>query len=383
MKFAKTSQSKPRLDAAIHLSKHQVAVSTGQLDADQFLFNVQNGTIDLKNGKLMPHNQGHLITKISPVEYDPEATCPTWDRFLIEIMGGNQEMVEFLQRAIGYALTGKTSEQCLFLLYGVGRNGKSVFLETLMSLFSGYSKKAEMKSFLERKGDATNDLATLVGARFVSASEIGRSKSFNESLIKEITGQDQITARFLYQEFFTFSPRFKIFLATNAKPQIKGVDEGIWRRMKLIPFDVVIPKEKVDKHLAGKLRGELPGILRWAVKGCLVWQRDGLQEPKVVTNATQGYRRESDHLADFFETICVLAEPQGIPKDKLTVPSGILFLAYESYCEGSGLSCVSKRTFGVMMGERGFTAENKYQNGQTIRVYSGLCLKEELPIEVL
>lgn len=384
VKFAKTSQSKPRLEAAIHLSKHQVAVSSDLLDADQYLFNVQNGTIDLKSGKLLAHNPAHLITKISPVEYDPEATCPTWDRFLLEIMNGDQEMVDFLQRVVGYALTGSTSEQCLFLLYGVGRNGKSVFLEVLMSLFGDHGRKAEMKSFLEKKGDGgTNDLAALAGARFVCASEIGRSKAFNESLIKEITGQDQITARFLYQEFFSFTPRFKIFLAANAKPQVRGVDEGIWRRMRLIPFDVVIPKEKVDKHLAEKLRSELPGILRWTVEGCLIWQQKGLEEPKNVTNATQGYRRESDHLADFFETICDLAETQGLPKDKLTVPAGILFLAYESYCEGSGVSCVSKRTFGVMMGERGFTAKVKYQRGQNLRVYSGLCLKEDRPVEVL
>jgi len=203
--------------------------------------------------------------------------------------------MEFMQRAVGYALTGDVGEQCLFVMWGTGANGKSTFVETLHALLGDYAQKAEMRTLLHRDTDTVrNDLARLRGARLVSAVEIGRGKRLNEELVKELTGGDTITARFLVREYFEFRPEFKLFLAVNHKPQIHGTDEAIWRRVKLVPFNVYIPPEERDKALGGKLRAELPGILNWALEGCLEWQRGGLREPEEVIAATADYRREQD-----------------------------------------------------------------------------------------
>lgn len=266
-KWANSSLNKRGLDAMVSLAQSHLAISPGEFDQAPWLFNVRNGTVDLSTGELRQPDRDELLTKQAPVLFDANAACPTWERFLLEIMGGNDALVDYLRRAAGYSLTGSTREQCLFILYGTGRNGKSTFIETLNAALGEYSRKAEMRAFLNKGDNAgvNNDIAALRGARLVSAVEIGAERRLNEPLIKEITGGDTITARFLYEEFFQFKPEFKVFLAVNHKPVIKGTDEGIWRRVRLVPFDVTIAPDKVDKDLPDKLQAELPGILNWEI----------------------------------------------------------------------------------------------------------------------
>jgi putative DNA primase/helicase len=280
-------------------------------------------------------------------------------------MGSNKELVNFLQRVIGYCLTGETVEQCFFLLYGPGANGKSTFLEMAHDLLDGYARKTEFSTLLAKERDSVrNDLAALHGARLVSSVEPERGRRLNESLIKELTGGDKITARFLHKEFFEFHPEFKLLLAANHKPEIRGVDEGIWRRVHLIPFEVVIPQEKRDKNLLGKLKSELPGILNWALAGCREWQKTGLCAPAEVIAATAGYREEMDFIGDFVDAY-LMKDPDGF------VLAGELKRAYVDWCERNGADEIKGRTLAAMMRERGYTSKTQRVNGTPTKVWVG------------
>ncbi len=381
-KHALKSQARPRLEAMIHLAQHMVAVNQDELDSDPWLLNVENGTVDLKTGNLLPHDPEKLITKICNTEFNPDAKCPLWMDFLFKVMDENQTLVDFLQRVLGYSLTGITSEQCLFILYGTGRNGKSTLLEVFKTLLNDYSKKSEMQSFLaKRDGGINNDIAGLAGARMVSAVEVGLGKSFNESLIKEITGQDTVTARFLYREFFEFIPQFKILLAVNSKPDIHGIDEGIWRRIKLILFGVKIPESEVDKNLLEKLKRELSGILNWAIKGCLDWQESGLGEPKEVEAATGDYRHEMDEFADFIESRLETAESLAVPESSLWAKSEQIFSEFNSWANENGVEEMCKKKFGTAMREHGFKTKQKRVNGPNCRVYMGIGIKVQSKLD--
>jgi putative DNA primase/helicase len=376
LKFSKASQNKTRLDAMVNLAKHMLSVHANDLDSDPWLLNCANGVVDLKTGKFLSPDRGYFMTKNCHVNFGSNANCTKWREFLNDITGEDPELIDFLQKAVGYSLTGEISEHCLFILYGTGLNGKSTFIETIMALLGDYAKKAEMRSFLNRNNDgANNDIAGLCGSRFVSAVEIGRGKSLNEALIKELTGGDSITARFLFNEFFTYIPQFKILLGVNAKPEIHGLDEGIWRRIRLIPFEVKIPKEKVDKNLPKKLRGELPGILNWAIEGCLKWQKEGLGEPSKVMNATSDYRDEMDVLSQFFDERCVLSSETVGDTDKPIVSVDQLFTAFLDWSQKNGADKVTKKAFGALMGERGFKSQPKYYDGKNRRVYEGVGMK--------
>jgi putative DNA primase/helicase len=375
-KHALKSQKRPRLEAMVYLAQHMVPVSQDELDSDPWLLNVENGTVDLKTGNLLPHDPEKLITKICNTELNPDAKCPLWMDFLSKIMDGNQTLVDFLQRVFGYSLTGVTSEQCLFILYGTGRNGKSTLLEVFKTLLNDYSKKAEMQSFLaKRDGGINNDIAGLAGARMVSAVEVSQGKSLNESLIKEITGQDTVTARFLYREYFEFIPQFKILLAVNSKPDIHGIDEGIWRRIKLILFGVKIPQSEVDKNLLEKLKRELSGILNWAITGCLDWQKSGLGEPKEVEAATGDYRHEMDEFADFIESRLETAESLAVPESSLWVKSVQIFNEFNNWANENGVEEMTKKKLGAVMGEHGFKTKQKRVDGSNCRVYMGVGIK--------
>ena len=229
--------------------------------------------------------------------------------FLARITGDDEELQRFIWKAIGYALTGDSSEQVIFLLCGVGANGKSTFVNVIQELLDEYALQTTTQTLI-RKGDrsATNDIARLCGARFVVATEVNEDGKLDEVMVKQMTGGDKISARLLYKEFFEFRPECKIFLITNYTPTIKGSDEGIWRRIILIPFEVMIPEEERDKRLPEKLRAELPGILTWAVEGCLAWQREGLNPPAKVRAATESYRAEMDWLSAFLADCCSLQD---------------------------------------------------------------------------
>jgi P4 family phage/plasmid primase-like protien len=353
---AKRSESRARIEAMISLAESEVPVLPEEMDRDIWLFNCQNGVIDLKTGDLLPHKREYMMTKISPVTYDPNAKCPTWIQFLEDIMqdeNGNikHELIDFLQKAIGYSLTGDTSEQVVFFLYGTGRNGKSTFVNTIREIFGDYGKQTNADTFTVKRSDRiNNDIAALKGARFVAATESEEGARLAESLMKQVTGGDPIAARFLYQEQFEYVPQYKIFFTTNHKPVIRGGDEGIWRRIRLIPFTVAIPLEKIDRNLPQKLRAEMPGILRWAVEGCLKWQQEGLGNPKEVQEATQGYKEEMDTLGNFIKENCVI-----VPSAKCVVSE--LYKKYTEWCEDNGEYVLSRTKFNRKIEERGFKKE--------------------------
>ncbi len=349
-KWAASSESDVRLRAMVGLSKSEpgVPVAPGELDSDAWLLNCDNGSVDLRTGELHPHRRGDLCTKLAPVNYEPEAKCPLWLGFLHKIMGGNTQLIEFLQRASGYGLTGSTKEQVLFLLYGTGANGKTTYLEANRACLGDYARTTDFSTLLTRVGDSIrNDLARLDGARVVSAVEAEAGKRLSESLVKSLTGEDTIAARFLYGEYFEFRPRFKLFLAANHKPVIKGTDSAIWRRIRLVPFKITIPEDERDKDLLEKLCSELPAILAWLVRGCLAWQREGLDTPTDVVNATDAYREEMDSLGDFLAECCDVA-PAG------EAAAGELYKAYGEWCEANGEHPLGKRNFGLRLSERGF-----------------------------
>jgi putative DNA primase/helicase len=283
-------------------------------------------------------------------------------------MGENGHLIRFLQRAVGYSLSGTINEQVLFILYGTGANGKSTFVETVRSLLGDYAQQSEFETFLVRKngGGPRNDIARLKGARFVSAVEAEQGCRLSETIIKQVTGGDKITARFLYQEFFEFTPEFKLFLASNHKPRIVGTNEAIWRRIRLIPFTVTIPHHERDPHLLDKLRRELPGILAWAIRGCVKWQEKGLGEPSEVAEATSEYRLEEDFLAAFLADKCT-ADPKG------AASAGSLYKAYESWCADNGEEPAAQKVFGSELGSRGFLQGKKHGT----RCWKGLRLRYE------
>lgn len=353
-KHALASEAHRRIGAMISLAKSEpgIAVRHADLDAEPWLLSVENGTLDLRTGKLTGPRREALLTKLSAVSYEPGASCPTWLSFLDRVMSGNAELVGFLQRAIGYSLTGSTREQCLFFLHGTGANGKTTFLETLRALLGEHAIQADFSTFLEKRSEGPrNDVARLAGARVVTSSEVGEGKRLDEGLVKSLTGSEAISARFLYAEAFEFAPQFKLWLAANHKPVIRGTDDAIWRRVRMIPFTVQIPEKERDQQLLVKLRGELPGILAWAVEGCLAWQRDGLGAPREVLAATDAYRAESDTLGGFLGECCVLDTQAATPMTEL-------HKAYVQWAKDNGERELSKIQLGMKLTERGFATKN-------------------------
>lgn len=348
-KHALRSESASKLEALIRLAKteEKIPLDPEEMDKDPWLFNVKNGTLNLKTGELLPFQTKKLITKQSPILYKPEVACPTWEHFLKSIFP-KEEMIAFLRKAVGWSLTGSMREQVLFILYGSGANGKSTFLNTLGILMGDYGANTPSQTLMSSRNEqSSNDIARLQGTRFVTAIETGQGRSMAENLIKQLTGTDKLTARFLYGEFFEFAPTFKIFMATNHKPIIKGTDHAIWRRIRLVPFEVSIPEEKQDKELAEKLEMEMPGILNWALQGCMEWQQEGLGYPQAVKNATEGYRSEMDVISSFIEQNCQLGE------DKMN-GCRPFYKIYRQWCEETGEYTMSERVFNRRMDEKGY-----------------------------
>lgn len=346
--WAIRSQSGHHLREMVTLavSEPGIPVTARRLDADPWVLNVLNGTLDLRTGTLRPHRREDIITKLAEVEFDPTATCPMFDAFLRRVLSDDAETIAFVQRAVGYSLTGRTDEQVLFLLYGTGANGKSRLLTALRRLLGGYSVQADSSSFTERRSEGPrNDLARLAEARLVLAIEANEGRHLDEAVVKQLTGGDAIAARFLYGEHFEFQPQFKLWLAANHRPNIRSVGEAMWRRIRLIPFQVTIPESERDPQLGDKLAAELPGILRWAVDGCLAWQRAGLGSASAVLSATDEYRQEMDLLAGFLTERCVL---NALAK----APASHLYAAYREWCGRAGEEVKSQRWFGLRLRER-------------------------------
>ena len=365
---AKRSEADPRIKAMVSQAKSEptIPVKLEDFDADPMKFNVRNGTIDLLTGSLLPHDPSDLITRLAPVTFDQEATSITWYIFLSRIMNGNKDLLRFLQRFFGYALTGKVAEQCLLLAYGTGSNGKSTLIETIRKILGDYAATSDFQTFAVRKNETVNnDLARLIGARLVTAAEGNDGLRFDEGIIKRVTGGDTITTRFLYNEYFEYQPQFKLILGTNHKPRIRGTDHSIWRRMRLLPFTVTIPDEEQDKSLAEKLLVDSPGILNWILRGCSVWQQDGLGLPEEVKNATAEYRSDEDMLSGFIADRCIVVKTA-----KETASD--LYKAHKEWAEGAGERPVSKITLGKRLAERGFEQD---RGSRGVRGWRGIRLR--------
>ena len=350
--WAKKSEAEPRLTAMIKLAASESAMPAhaAELDADPWLLNCSNGTVDLRSGALGGHRRADLITKSTGVIYDPAATCPTCESFFDRILAGNVQLIRFLQRFLGYSLSGSTREQCLLFLYGLGANGKTTLLGAVRGPMGDYGRVLNFEALLTRHGDKIpNDLATLAGGRFVTSAEAGPGRAFDEVVVKQLTGQDRVSARFFRMEWFDFTPSIKLVIAANAKPLIRGTDPAIWGSFKLVPFLVTIPKEERDRDLPDTLRAECGGIMTWLVQGCRDYQQHGLGEPTEVLAATDEYREAMDQIAPFFAECCVLEPTRGMLASDL-------YCAYTVWATRTGEAPLSKRTFGFRLAELGLTA---------------------------
>lgn len=337
-----------------------VHVDAAEFDARPELLSFRNGTVDLRTGRLRPHDPDDMLTMSLPVDYEPNAKCPRWELFLSEVFPAAPELPGYLQRMTGYGITGETSEQCFAVLWGKGANGKSVFTDTTTTVFAGITRTTPFATFEDKtSGGIPNDIAALRGARLVMASEGENDRPMSEAVLKRVTGKDKVTARFLNKEFFTFAPTFLIMLATNHKPKFRGQDEGLWRRVKLIPFTRYFAPAERDYDLDKKLLAESAGIVAWAVRGAVEWYRGGLQDPEIITTATREYRETSDALAGFMPGVLALDA-------SAVMPGSEAFNTYLEWCEAENLPQKerwTRRTFFAAMEERDGVTRRKTNKG--------------------
>lgn len=365
--WALKSQGDARLKAMLSLAESEIEVvaSVDDFDADLFLLNVQNGTLDLRTGELRPHNRADMLTKLAPVEYDPNAQCPRFEQFMLEVFMGDSELNSYAQRALGYTLTGSVQEQCFFFCHGDGANGKSTLFEAFRQVLGpDYWMKMTSETLMVRQNNGIpNDVARLQGIRMVVASEIEEGSRWAEGKLKDMTGGDTIPARYLHHEYFDFKPAFKLFVFGNNKPIVRGTDNSTWRRMRLVPFEASF-KGREDKTLPEKLKAEAAGILAWAVRGCLDWQRNGLGKAGKVEDSTEAYREEMDIVGKFVEECCVL-----LPAARTN--SKQLYQAYVEWCREQGINARSQTAFGTQLAGR--PGLKKY--GGATRGWEGIGLK--------
>ena len=322
------------------------ASDTDIWDQDPWLLNTPGGTVNLRSGGLRSHHRDDAITKVTAVT--PEGDCPQWCAFLDTVFRGDRELIAFVRRMLGYSLTGSIRDHALFFLHGTGGNGKGVLLNTWHRIMGEYSCIAGMETFVATKGERhPTDLAMLRGARVVIAQETEDGQRWAESRIKALTGGDPISARLMRQDFFTFEPVFKLMIAGNHRPSLRNVDEAVRRRFHLVPFEVTIPREQRDPNLPEKLRAEWPGILAWAIEGCVEWQRIGLAPPAAVLLATESYLAEEDAIGRFLDDRCDLDETGEVEEVQE------LFASWRDWCTTVGEYPGSTRQFSQKLEARG------------------------------
>jgi putative DNA primase/helicase len=372
IKWALRTESRAARDSLLALAQAErpIADAGTQWDANPWLLGCPNGVVDLRTGLLRPGIQDDRVTQITPTAYQSAAPCPRWERFIAEVFNDDADLIAFVHRAIGYSLSGDTTEQALFLCHGTGANGKSTLLNLLLRVLGDHACNMPFSAFeLHDRNAATNDMASLAGRRFVIASETNDGRRFNEARVKALTGCDPVTARFLFKEFFTFTPVAKFWLSVNHTPTVRDESHGFWRRIRLIPFARTFP---VDPALAATLWAEREGILAWAVRGCLAWQQRGLELPDVVVAATHEYRHENDPLGDFLEQACEL--------DQHSVVRAVeMYQHYESWAKSQGFKpaeLLTSTMFGRKLGER-CTGSGPLRKTRSDRgmVYEGLARK--------
>lgn len=347
---------------------HRKTVTPDEFDKDDMLLNVANGYVDLTSRELYKHDINKMFSQIANTDYSEKMQPAVWLDFLNDIFAGDKAVIRYIQKALGYSLTGSTREQVMFILFGKGRNGKSIFVETIAEILGDYSNNMQAKSLMVKKNDNVNtDIARLSKARFVTSSEPNEGFRFDEGLIKQITGGDKVTARFLYAEEFEYTPKFKIWVSTNHKPIIRGTDDGIWRRLVLIPFDVQIPEEKVDKDLKYKLLREAPAILNWMAEGAYMWMREGLELPEKLKDAGQTYRTEMDVVEQFIQEKCKRAED-------VRETGKALYEEYKKWADENNEYKMDKNKFGKKLKEK--FRSKKMNNGVN---YLGVELVEKYP----
>lgn len=369
LRHAHRSQSRQALESMVALaqSDEKVRLTHERLDAHAWLLGTPEGTIELQTGRVRASRPGDYLTRSISVPLQADAKSPRWERFIAEMTLGDIEFQRYLQRVVGYVLTGSTQEQCFFYLHGTGANGKSTFLNVLSELMGNYARQAESTTFTLQQGDRVrNDLARLAGARLVTAVEPPTSRALDDSLLKQITGGDTMTARHLYREYFEFQPVCKVFLAANVLPKPTGLDNGLWRRLKCIPCRLQLDEADRDPELQDALLNELPGILNWAIEGCLEWQRVGLREPQVLAAAKQEYRSSRDPLGNFLSECCVT-------QAGAEVPYPLLYGVYVAWCGQSGEHPAPKRVFGQELRDRGYETRT---GGQRKNLWLGVALAE-------
>lgn len=370
MKHLNKLEMHTRITHTLNLARYrpELTIKLEKLDTDLVLFNCQNGTVNLKTGELQPHNRKDFITRISPVSYMPDALAPKWLEFLNQITDNNKELMKFMQNAFGYTLTGLTGSQCLFFAQGNGANGKSTQIDTIMKLMGSYGRTVPFRDFTSRtQGDSQYRLAQLPGVRMVAASEGGAGESLDESTIKTLTGDSRISARMIFKEPFEYTPKFKVWLASNHEPRIKGDDFGIWRRIRLIPYTQTVPEELRDSQLAVKLEAELSGILTWCVQGAVAYLKTNhLELSEDVSLATKQYQEDQDSTLEFLETYFIRDAESRVLKSQVQK-------LYTYHTQQQGDYSMSSKALGAALRVKGLKV---FKTGG-VRFWQGIRLSAE------
>lgn len=347
-KWAGQSESAPVIEYSLRMAQPLLAEQAEAMDGDPDLLGLPSGVLELRSGKHRRHHQRDRITKVAGCDFDPNATAPVWDRFVSEAMGGDAELIDYLQRLAGYALSGRRGDHVLPIFWGSGANGKSTALGALQAALGEYAGSAAPGLLIQKHGNEhPTGLADLQGRRLVVVSETGESGRLNEEQVKALTGGDRITARRMRMDFYTFEPTHLLLLQTNHRPRVGGTDEGIWRRLRLIPFTVTVAPDRRDPALPEKLRAELPGILNWCWQGWQRYRQEGFNDPAAVRAATSEYRDASDQVGAFLADCCCI-------DDTATTTAAELYRAYVQWAQDAGERPRSQRNFGMRLSERGF-----------------------------